>query len=73
MLIPTPPEYNLLRADEEYRNGNEKDSIYYQVRALFQCADMRLLTEAQELENQLPNASEILLEATPREKADYKR
>ncbi|XP_017861799.1 PREDICTED: uncharacterized protein LOC108613082 isoform X1 [Drosophila arizonae] len=70
---PETKEYNLLRADEEYRNGNEKDSIYYQVRALFQCADMRLLTEAQELENQLPNASEILLEATPREKADYKR
>ncbi|XP_023161466.2 uncharacterized protein LOC111593099 isoform X2 [Drosophila hydei] len=69
---PETKEYNLLRADEEYRNGNEKDSIYYQVRALFQCADMRLLTEAQDLENQQPNASEILLEATRREKADYK-
>ncbi|XP_064546091.1 uncharacterized protein Sse [Drosophila montana] len=69
---PETKEYNLLRADEEYRNGNEQDSIYYQVRALFQCADMRLLTEAQELENQPPNTAEILSEATAKEKTDYK-
>ncbi|KAL7732514.1 hypothetical protein ACLKA6_019154 [Drosophila palustris] len=69
---PETKEYNLLRADEEYRNGNEAHSIYYQVRALFQCADMRLITEAQELENQTPNTMEILNAASAREKGDYK-
>jgi len=66
-------EYNLLRADEEYRNGNEEHSIYYQVRALFQSADMRLLTEAQQLENQTPTTNEIVNFASDREKSDYKR
>ncbi|XP_034483559.1 uncharacterized protein LOC117788798 isoform X2 [Drosophila innubila] len=69
---PETKEYNLLRADEEYRNGNEEHSIYYQVRALFQSADMRLLTEAQQLESQTPATNEIVNFASDRENSDYK-
>lgn len=63
----------MLRADEEYCNGNLEHSIYYQVRALFQCADLRLLTEAQELENVQPNIAEILACASDKENKDYKK
>lgn len=66
-------EFNLLRADEEYRNGNVEHSIYYQVRALFQCADMQLITEAQELENVQPSTEEILAVASDKENKDYKK
>lgn len=69
---PETKEFNLLRADEEYGNGNVENSIYYQVRALFQCADTRFTTETQELENQTPTISEILKAASAKEKNDYK-
>ncbi|EDV96795.1 separin isoform X2 [Drosophila grimshawi] len=71
-LGPETKEYNLLRADEEYQNGNVTHSIYHQVQALFQCADLRFVTEAQNLENQQPNTTEILAEASSQEKLDYK-
>lgn len=48
-------------------------SIYYQVRALFQCADMQLITEAQELENVQPSTEEILAVASDKENKDYKK
>jgi len=66
-------EYNLLRADEEYRNGNVEHSIYYQVKAQFQSTDLRYLTESAELENQRPTAEELIKSATKLEKKDYKR
>ncbi|XP_062132257.1 LOW QUALITY PROTEIN: uncharacterized protein LOC133842958 [Drosophila sulfurigaster albostrigata] len=69
---PEAKEYNLLRADEEYRNGNMEHSIYYQVRALFQNSDARLITEAQQLENCSPTVEEILAAASAKEKEDYK-
>jgi len=66
-------EYNLLRADEEYRNGNVEHSIYYQVKAQFQSTDLRYLTEAAELENQRPTTEELIQSASHQEKNDYKR
>ncbi|KAH8418257.1 hypothetical protein KR222_007200, partial [Zaprionus bogoriensis] len=65
-------EFNLLRADEELRAGRREHSIYYQVRALFQCADMRLLTEAQQLEQLQPQTQHLLAAASDKEKQDYK-
>ncbi|KAH8365950.1 hypothetical protein KR093_007596, partial [Drosophila rubida] len=64
-------EYNLLRADEEYLNGNSEHSIYYQVRALFQSTDLRLMSEAQQLENRRPTVTDIIAAASGKEKLDY--
>ncbi|XP_016932095.4 uncharacterized protein Sse [Drosophila suzukii] len=69
---PEAKEYNLLRADEEYRNGNVEHSIYYQVKAQFQSTDLRYLTEAAELENQRPTTEELIQSASRQEKNDYK-
>ncbi|EDW50598.1 uncharacterized protein LOC6610899 [Drosophila sechellia] len=69
---PEAKEYNLLRADEEYRNGNVEHSIYYQVKAQFQSTDLRYLTESAELENQRPTPEELIKSATKLEKRDYK-
>lgn len=65
-------EYNLLRADEEYRNGNVEHSIYYQVRAQFQSTDLRYITEAEELEKQRPTTEQLLKVASKQEKRDFK-
>ncbi|KAH8278246.1 hypothetical protein KR044_008450, partial [Drosophila immigrans] len=65
-------ECNLLRADEEYGNGNMEHSIYFQVRALFQSADLRLMSEAQQLEHRQPTVEEIIANASNKENEDYK-
>ncbi|XP_017070710.1 separin isoform X2 [Drosophila eugracilis] len=70
---PEAKEYNLLRADEEYRNDNVEHSIYYQVKAQFQSTDLRYLTEAAELENQRPTTEELIKSASSQEKKDYKK
>ncbi|XP_026849106.1 separin [Drosophila persimilis] len=69
---PEAKEYNLLRADEEYSNGNVEHSIYYQVKAQFQSTDLRYITEAEELENQRPSTQDLLREASDKERKDYK-
>ncbi|XP_017012347.2 separin homolog sep-1 [Drosophila takahashii] len=69
---PEAKEYNLLRADEEYRNDNVEHSIYYQVKAQFQSTDLRYLTEAAELENLRPTTEELIKSATNQEKQDFK-
>ncbi|XP_017043592.1 separin isoform X2 [Drosophila ficusphila] len=69
---PEAKEYNLLRADEEYRNGNVEHSIYYQVKAQFQSTDLRYITEAEEIENQRPTTEELIKSASNQEKKDYK-
>ncbi|KAH8345267.1 hypothetical protein KR067_001080 [Drosophila pandora] len=69
---PEAKEYNLLRADEEYRNGNEEHSIFYQVKAQFQSTDLRYITEAEHLESQRPSSKELLRAASAEEKKDYK-
>ncbi|KAH8379947.1 hypothetical protein KR009_008130 [Drosophila setifemur] len=70
---PEAKEYNLLRADEEYRNGNVDHSIYYQVKAQFQSTDLRYLTESEELESQRPTTKELLRTASAQEKKDFKK
>ncbi|KAI8040765.1 uncharacterized protein LOC128258665 [Drosophila gunungcola] len=69
---PEAKEYNLLRADEEYRNGNVDHSIYYQVKAQFHSTDMRYITEAEELEKLRPTTEELIRSASNQEKVDYK-
>ncbi|XP_030373134.1 separin [Scaptodrosophila lebanonensis] len=69
---PEAKEFNLLRADEEYRNGNVEHSIYYQVRAQFHCWDTRYLTEWEDVENCLPSCKTILNECSAAEKAAFK-
>ncbi|KAH8351582.1 hypothetical protein KR059_008185, partial [Drosophila kikkawai] len=65
-------EYNLLCAEEEYRNGNVEHSIYYQVRAQFQSTDLRYITEAEDLEKQRPTTAQLLKVASQQEKKDFK-
>ncbi|XP_016982951.1 separin homolog sep-1 [Drosophila rhopaloa] len=69
---PEAKEYYLLRADEEYRNGNVEHSIYYQVKAQFHATDMRYITEAAELEKRRPTTQELMKSASNQEKGDFK-
>ncbi|KAH8246210.1 hypothetical protein KR038_005207 [Drosophila bunnanda] len=69
---PVAKEYNLLRADEEYRNGNVEHSIYYQVKAQFQSTDLRYITEAEELQKQRPTTEQLLKVASKQERSDFK-